>query len=34
MVQAEPLLAQIEGEDLPPARLPTRLIVRGSSTAS
>ena len=30
----ETLLAQIEGEDLPPARLPTRLIVRGSSTAS
>tara|TARA_B000000460_G_scaffold231069_1_gene189038 strand:- start:222 stop:1259 length:1038 start_codon:yes stop_codon:yes gene_type:complete len=29
----ETLLAQIEGDDLPPARLPTRLIVRGSSTA-
>ena len=27
----ETLIAQIEGEELPPARLPTRLITRGSS---
>jgi len=30
----ETLIAQIEGTELPPTRLPTRLIVRGSSAAA